>query len=82
LNVKRILEKHGIQSIKTTLKLGKHNYRPDFPLLERNTIIEAMVLNADSHWKRNKRKTEDYIHHTYEVIAVVPKRMLLSEKKS
>nr|MDO8098844.1 hypothetical protein [Candidatus Njordarchaeota archaeon] len=49
--------RHPIQG--TTLKLGKHYYRPDFPLLECNTIIEAMGLSTDSYWKRSKRKTRE-----------------------
>lgn len=81
LNVRRILEKHGIQSKKSTLKLGKHNYRPDFPLLEQDTIIEAMGLNFNSYWKRNARKTRDYVHHKYVVIAVVPDEQLYQNAK-
>lgn len=72
LNVGRILERHGILSKRTTLKFGKHNYRPDFLLLERNTIIEAMGLSFDWYWRRNKQKTRDYLHHKYKVVAVVP----------
>nr|MDO8100506.1 hypothetical protein [Candidatus Njordarchaeota archaeon] len=38
----------------------------------RPKIIEAMGLNANQYWERNKRKTRDYLHHKCEVIAVVP----------
>nr|MDO8098850.1 hypothetical protein [Candidatus Njordarchaeota archaeon] len=57
----------------TYKRLGRDS---EFLLLERNTIIEAMGLNANSCRKRNKRKTKDYLHHNYEVIAVVPNEKL------
>jgi transposase len=81
LNVKRILEKHGIHTKEIVLKLGKHYYRPDFPLLERNTIIEAMGLKHDWYWKRNKRKTKDYLRNKYMVVAVVPNRQIYEMAK-
>jgi len=76
LNVRRILEKHGIQAKETTLKLSKHLWRPDALLAESKTIIEAMGLNFDSYWKRNKKKIEDYLRHGYRVIAVVPNEQI------
>jgi uncharacterized protein (DUF433 family) len=76
LRVRRILEKHGIYTKETTLKLGKHRPRPDFPLLDQNTIIEAMGLNFTSYWKHQDRKTRDYIHYKYKAVAVVPNEQL------
>jgi hypothetical protein len=31
-----------------------------------------MGLNADYYWKRQKRKTKNYVRHKYKVIVVVP----------
>nr|MDO8100499.1 hypothetical protein [Candidatus Njordarchaeota archaeon] len=54
---------------------------PDFPLLERKTIIEAMGLKRDWYWKRNKRKIKDYLHNKYIVIAVVPNGQIYETAK-
>jgi hypothetical protein len=35
-----------------------------------------MGLNADSYWKRQDRKTRDYLRHRYKVIIVVPTEQL------
>jgi hypothetical protein len=76
LNVRRILRKYGIEAKETALKLGKHLYYPDVLLADCKTIIEAMGLNFDRYWKRNRRKTKDYLHHGYRVIVVVPSEQL------
>jgi Mor family transcriptional regulator len=76
LNVRRILEKHGIRAKETTLKFGKHHWRPDALLIDSKTIIEAMGLNFDWYWKRNKKKTKDYLRHGYRTIAVVPNEQI------
>jgi very-short-patch-repair endonuclease len=82
LNVKRILEKHGIQPKREAkLKFGKHIWYADFLLSDSKTIIEAMGLNFDWYWKRNKRKTRDYLRNGHWVIAVVPNEQIYQKAR-